>query len=268
MIYLDFFSGSHGHFLEYVINTWLFKGPRVLNIFTSTGASHGIRSDQMYMQHRMIQAAHYSEFGVALCSPSKLVRISVNQPWSNWIYQINVVARAGDIPLEKKITQVPKSVRNEGNKLRNNWYAKFNFIDNGYNLPGNWTRPELPSYNFPIESLFDTVEFYTELYKLADFLDTTFVPDQELSMLLDEFLNKNQGWQYYTKCKQLVAFVFAGKKVDFTSDEILQALINSMLSASVGLFDGKLFEQDTYPSDTLDLAALISEHLQTFDRRF
>jgi hypothetical protein len=32
-IYLDFFSGSHGHFLEYVINTWLFKGPCVDNIF-------------------------------------------------------------------------------------------------------------------------------------------------------------------------------------------------------------------------------------------
>jgi hypothetical protein len=112
------------------------------------------------------------------------------------------------------------------------------------------------------------VKFYTELYKLADFLETTFVPDQELSALLDEFLNKNQGWQYYTKSKQLVAFAFAGKKVEFTSNEILQALINSMLSASVGVFDGKLFDQDTYPSDTLGLSALISTHLQTFDQRF
>ena len=268
MIYLDFFSGSHGHFLEYVINTWLFKGPRVPHVFTSGGTSHGIRSDQMYMQHRMIQAAHYSEFDIALYNPSKLVKISINQPWAKWIYQINVVARAGDIPLEKKITQVPESVRNDPSQYRNDWYAKFNFADNGYNLPGNWTKPELASYDFPMESLFDTVEFYTELYKLADFLETTFVPDQELSVLLVEFLNKNQGWQYYTKSKQLVAFAFAGKKVEFTSDEILQALINSMLSACVGVFDGKLFDQVTYPSDTLDLSASISEHLQTFDQRF
>jgi hypothetical protein len=268
MIYLDFFSGSHGHFLEYVINTWLFKGPRVSHIFTSGGTSHGIRSDQMYMQHRMIQAAHYSEFDIALSNPSKLVRISIDQPWSNWIYQINVMTRAGDIPLEKKIMHVPESVRNESNKLRNNWYAKFNFSENGYQLPGNWTRPDLPSFDFPMESLFDTMKFYTELYKLAGFLETTFVPDQELSALLDDFLNKNQGWQYYTKSKQLVAYAFAGKKVDFTSDEILQALINSMLSASVGVFDGKLFDQDTYPSDTLGLSASISEHLQTFDQRF
>ena len=220
------------------------------------------------MQHRMIQAAHYSEFGIALHNPAKLVRISINRPWSNWVYQINVVARAGDIPLEKKITQVPESVRNQASQFRNNWYAKFNFADNGYNLPGNWARTDIPAFDFPMESLFDTVEFYTELHKLADFLETTFVPDQELSALLDEFLNKNQGWQYYTKCKQLVAFAFAGKKVEFTSDEILQALINSVLSASVGVFDGKLFDQDTYPSDTLGLSAMISEHLQTFDQRF
>jgi hypothetical protein len=268
MIHLDFFSGSHGHFLEYVINSWLFKGPRVPDIFTSGGTSHGIRKNLAYMQHRVIQAAHYSEFNIPLHNPSKLVRISINQPWTNWVYQINVVARAGDIPLEKKITQVPESVRSNSNQFRNNWYAKFNFADDGYNLPDNWARPDLPSYDFPIESLFDTVEFYTELYKLANFLETTFVPDQELSVLLDEFLNKNQGWQYYTKCKQLVAFAFAGKKVEFASDEILQALINSMLSASVGVFDGKLFDQDTYPSDTLGLSTMISEHLQTFDQRF
>jgi hypothetical protein len=268
MIYLDFFSGSHGHFLEYVINTWLFKGPRVPDIFTSGGTSHGIRKDQEYMQHRVIEAAHYSEFDIPLHNPSKLVRISINQPWANWVYQINVVARAGDIPLEKKIMQVPDHVRNESNKLRNNWYAKFNFAENGYTLPGNWSRPDLPAFDFPMESLFDTVEFYTELYKLADFLETTFVPDQELCLLLDEFLNKNQGWQYYTKCKQLVAFTFAGKNVKFDSDEISQAIINSMLSASVGVFDGKLFDQDTYPADTLSLSALVTEHLQTFDQRF
>ena len=268
MIYLDFFSGSHGHFLEYVINTWLFKGPRVPHIFTNLGTSHGIRNNQKYMQHRVIQAAHYSEFAIPLYNPSKLIKVTINRPWANWVYQINIVARAGDIPLEKKIMQVPESVRNEANKLRNNWYAKFNFTDNGYNLPGNWTRPDLPSFNFPMESLFDTVKFYTELYKLADFLETTFVPDQELSALLDEFLNKNQGWQYYTKSKQLVAYAFAGKKVEFTSDEILQALINSMLSASVGVFDGKLFDHDSYPSDTLGLSTMISQHLETFDQRF
>jgi hypothetical protein len=268
MIYLDFFSGSHGHFLEYVINTWLFKGPRVQNIFTNQGACHGIRNDRAYMQHRVVQSAHYSEFGIELKNPSKLVRISINQNWTNWIYQINVVARAGDIPLEKKITQVPESVRSVASEFRNDWYAKFNLINNGYNRPGNWTRPDIPAFDFSMESLFDPVCFYTELYRLAAFLETTFVPDQELSTLLEEFLNQNQGWQYYTKSKQLATAAFAGKKIEFTSDEILQALINSVLSSAVGVFDGELFDSNSYPSDTQELSKLITHHLQTFDLRF
>jgi hypothetical protein len=268
MIYLDFFSGSHGHFLEYVINTWLFKGPRVQHIFTNQGACHGIRNDQIYMQNRLVQSAHYSEFGRKLKNPTKLIRISINQNWTNWIYQINVVARAGDIPLEKKITQVPESIRSIPSEFRNNWYAKFNSASNGYPLPGNWVSPDIPVFNFPMESLFDTVSFYTELHKLAAFLKTTFVPDQELSVLLDEFLNQNQGWQYYTKSKQLVTAAFAIKKIDFTSNEILQALINSMLSAAVGVFDGELFDNNDYPTNTLEIAELIAHHLQTFDRRF
>jgi hypothetical protein len=268
MIYLDFFSGSHGHFLEYVINTWLFKGPRVQNIFTAQGACHGIRKDQKYMQHRVIESAHYSEFGVELTNPSKLIRISINQNWTNWIYQINVMARAGDIPLEKKIIQMPESVRSESKEFRNNWYAKFNFASNGYNCPGNWIRSDIHAFDFPMESLFDPVNFYTELYKLAAFLETTFVPDQELSMLLDEFLYQNQGWQYYTKSKHLATAAFAGKKIDFASDEILQAMINSILSSTVGVFDGKLFNNNDYPTNTLEISELVSQHLQTFDQRF
>jgi hypothetical protein len=119
-----------------------------------------------------------------------------------------------------------------------------------------------------MESLFDPVNFYTELYKLAAFLGTTFVPDQELSMLLDEFLNRNQGWQYYTKSKQLAAAAFAGKKIEFASDEILQSMINSILSSTVGVFDGKLFNNNDYPTNTLEISELITQHLQTFDQRF
>jgi hypothetical protein len=268
MIHLDFFSGSHGHFLEYVINTWLFKGPRVKNIFTSEGACHGIRNDQAYMQHRVIESAHYTEFGRDLKNPSKLIRISINQNWTKWIYQINVMARVGDIPLEKKITQVPESIRSVASDFRNNWYSKFNSTNDGYNRPSNWVCTDIPAFDFPMESLFDPVNFYAELYRLAAFLETTFVPDQELSILLDEFLNRNQGWQYYTKSKQLTTAALAGKKIDFASDEILQAMINSILSSTVGVFDGKLFNSNDYPTNTLEISDLVSQHLQTFDQRF
>jgi hypothetical protein len=268
MLYLDFFSGSHGHFLEYVINTWLFKGPRVKNIFTKDGACHGIRSSNEYMAQRRIQAAHYTEFGIPLQQPSKIVRIDINQYWAKWIYQINVTARAGDIPLEKKIEQVPEHVRMIPNKFRNDWYSKLNFNENNYNLPGNWVCEHIPSFNFAMESVFDHVSFYAELYHLADFLEITFVPDQELFNLLTEFLEKNQGWQQYLTCKKLVKQALSGQSANFSSDELSQALINSFLSITVGIFDGELFDSNKYPTNTLEIWQLVTEHLQTFDQRF
>ena len=90
-IYLDFFSGSHGHFLEYVINTWLFKGPRVNNIFNALGASHRIRSNSKYMVDRVVTAKHYSEFNINNDIPDQVIRISISHDYAKWIYQINII---------------------------------------------------------------------------------------------------------------------------------------------------------------------------------
>jgi hypothetical protein len=268
MTYLDFFSGSHGHFLEYVINTWLFKSPRVSNIFTEHGSCHRIRNNTAYMAHRIVEAAHYTEFDISKNIPTKLIRINFNQDWTNWIYQINVMSRAGDIPLEKKLKLIPESVRNSPAKLRNEWYAKFNSTVAGYPLPDNWRWPDAAVFEFGMESLFDLVEFYSELYRLAEFLEITFVPDQELSDLLEEFLTRNQGWQHYKECKQLVHAAIAGKDIAFFSNEILQALINSLLSKSIGIFDGELFDNDSYPTTTGQIWNILDRHLKTFDQRF
>jgi hypothetical protein len=267
-IYIDFYSGSHGHFLEYVINTWLFKGPRVSNIFTNLGASHLIRKDQKYMSKRLAIANHYSEFNKPIEDPSSVIRISVNNQWANYIYQINVMARAGDIPLAKKIKAIPVEVLNNTVLLRNQWYSKFNILECGYNLPQNWRWNNIPSFDFPMESLFDVKEFYQTLYKLGRFLQITFVPDIELSTLLKNFLDKNQGWQYYKQAENIVCNALNGNSVEFTSDEILQALINSLLTRTVGLFDGNLFAQRDYPTNTIEIWDAVNQHLKMFDRKF
>lgn len=269
MMLLDFFSGSHGHFLEYVINSWLFKGPRVKkNIFTHTGACHGPHKNLTYLKNRIICADHYSEFNKTIQDPSKVVRITINKNWAQWIYQINVMSRAGDIPIDKKLELIPPSIRSSPALLRNQWYAKFNFAENGYNVPNNWRWPNVPYYSFPMESLFDQTDFLRELYQLSKFLEITFSPDHELTNLLDQFLEKNQGWQYYKISKQLVVDTFNGKSTSFDSDEITQALINTMLSESVGMFDGALFEDNEYAINTDQVWQQVSHHLKSFDSKF
>lgn len=267
-IYLDFFSGSHGHFLEYVINTWLFKGPRVKNIFNNLGASHCIRSNAKYMSNRRVIAKHFSEFNIDSDTPDQVVRVCIWDYYTKWIYQINVIERAGDIPAEKKIEEIPDTIKNTPHALRNNWYSKFNFEENGYAYPDNWRWRDTPAFDFPMESLFDITEFYSALHKLSNFLNTTFVPDLELAQLFHSFLSKNQGWQSYAKCKTLVNESLTGNDIEFDSNICEQALINSMLTQMIGLFDGELFDSDSYPRNTIQLWNQIDLHLKTFDQRF
>lgn len=268
MIALDFFSGSHGHFLEYVVNTWIFKGPRVSNIFTDLGTCHMIRKDTAYTQDKRVHAGHYTEFSKETSNPTKVIRIQIDDTWVNWIYQINVMARAGDIPLEKKLTSINADIKSSPNKLRNQWYAKFNSQDHGYTLPTTWRWPSVPAFDFAMQSLFDPLDFYNKLYTLSEFLEMTFVPDPELYDLIQKFLELNQGWQYYKKSQQIVCAALSGKNVVFDSDEISQALINSILTKSVGIFDGKIFTDDAYPTTTAEIWNIVRHHQDTFDSRF
>lgn len=268
-IYLDFFSGSHGHFLEYVINTWIFKGPRVDNIFNTLGASHLIRFDSEYMVNRVVTAKHYSEFNIDHTTPDKVIRVSISDYYAKWIYQINISERAGDIPIEKRNKKmIPDTIRNIPHAFRNNWYSKFNFEENGYVYPGNWRWQEITSFDFPMESLFEITELYSTLYKLSSFFNMTFVPDQELGQIFEKFLIKNQGWQSYLKCKNIVHESLMGHNIEFSSTIYEQALINSMLTQTVGIFDGELFDCDTYPNTTAQIWHQIDHHLKTFDQRF
>lgn len=267
-ILLDFYSGSHGHFLEYVINTWIFKGPRVPNVFTKLGTSHGIRKNKEYMAQRVIQADHYTEFNRLNSIPDKIVRVTIDSNWANWIYQVNVLSRAGDIPIEKKIKLTPEDVRNNPSKLRNEWYSKFNLSEHGYRRPTGWAWDQQPAFEFPMESLFELSEFYNTLHRLSKFLEFTFVPDQELADLFKQFLLLNQGWNYYSQSKKILDHVLAGENINFESDAILQALVNSQLTDAVGVFDGELFDDDRYPTSTQAVWDLVQVHLDTFDSRF
>jgi hypothetical protein len=59
-----------------------------------------------------------------------------------------------------------------------------------------------------------------------------------------------------------------GNNIEFFSTEMSQALINSLLSKSVGIFDGELFDNDSYPSNTCQLWNMVDQHLKTFDQKF
>ena len=264
MILLDYVSGSHGHFLEYVINTWVYKGPRVVDPFTISGTAHQIDQNMSYMESRMVRAGHYTEFNYVPDSilPTKVIKISINQYWGNWIYQINKQRRLGDSFLKQTLPI------GQYRALRNEWFARLNQIEYGFDVIREWRWSNIDTYDFPIESLFDIVHFYQELYRVAHFLNITFVPDADLANLHRNFLALNQGWQCFSSASSIVKHCLTGECYDFDSDEMSQAMINSLLNKCVGICDGPLFDQNTYPDNSLELKMCIEKHLVEFDQKF
>lgn len=266
MIALDFFSGSHGHFLEYIVNTYIFNGPRVDNVINDMGTSHNIRHNVDYMNFRLVEARHYTEFDLSSEEPDSVVRISVESDFENICYQINAFCRAGDIPAEKKLLYIPKYIHASKHLLRNDLYSKL--IDCGYVRPGNWRWNNALSFNFPLSDLYNINSLYQTLNKLAHFLNHSFSPDDSLYKLWAQFMKKNHAWLYWQTATNLLEKSLSNSDFEFEADLWTQALLNFLLKKTVGIDDGILHNTDDYPSNTAIVYQIIQQHIEIFDQKF
>jgi hypothetical protein len=267
-IVIDFAGAMHGNFAEYVINSWIAQRTRVPEIFTELGTCHLPRLNLTYCSNRMVECAHYSENNLLINDPEKVIRITLAEDnCFFWVYQINSMFRPGDIGIEKSIFSIRDS---QPVDIRRTVYSKLIDSENSYNPLATikWRWNHLPVFNFPMESFYNQITFYEKLTECANFLKLRFIPDEELSTIHKQFMDLNQGWHTYTKGKKLVAHALSGQSVDFESNEIEQAMTNALLTKSVGIFDGPLFESNDYPTNTIQIWEYVNNHLKTFDSRF
>jgi hypothetical protein len=266
MMLLDFYAGSHGHFLEYLINVYIFRCPRVDKIFTNLGTSHGIRKDAGYQDSRIIIAGHYSESNCLTSCPSVVIRLQIDSPKGQAIYQINVDCRAGDIPSEKKKEYISAEIQSSPCLLRNDYFSKLAIPEFGYGLPSNWRWTDSARiYNFPMESLFDLTALYSEMRSLSNFLNHSWNPDLSLPAIWNEFIAKNHGVQAWTKCKNILETALADKSLEIVCTPYEEALLNLMLKQTIGT---PLFETDEFPKNTQEIYRAIQQYIQTFDIQF
>ena len=266
MILLDFYSGSHGHFLEYLINVYIFRCPRVDKIFTNLGTSHGIRNSSDYMNSRLIVAGHYSEFNIQTGDPTSVVRIQLNSEYSKAIYQINVDCRAGDIPTEKKKQDIPANIQSIPHLLRNDYFSKLKFPEYGYIMPEEWRWSDSARiYDFPMESLFDLTTLYSEMHKLSNFLNHSWNPDISLASIWKEFIDANHGVQAWKKCKNILEMSLANTPMVFTCTPWEEALLTLLVEQSIGAI---LFKTNDFPQNTQEICQAIQQYIDTFDIQY
>jgi len=82
------------------------------------------------------------------------------------------------------------------------------------------------------------------------------------------FCDKNHGLQAWKKCNQIYQQIFSNEAVDIETTTAEQAILNWMLTKSVNMHDGILFD-NIYPGNTADIWKCVEQHLKkTVDSRF
>ena len=265
MIKIDFHGSTHGHFLEYVANVYIMQtAPSKTNIFKApTFSAHN--ADDYYLADRIILCGHYSDanYNVAINNDDTVIRINldVNNRVMFYIALTNLIFKAGDVGFEKQLLSIPAHIRSDAVSHRNNWYSKLKDREIYTNHYYTFSQISNDIFNFSFESFFSFNSFCTELNKLAQYLNQTFFPDQSLYDLWAEFIKLNQGWQSYIKCDQILEAIFSNRYKEIDCSIIEQGWINYNLSEICRLYDGELFENNSYPTNTQIVYKVIQDHL-------
>lgn len=273
---IDFAPGLHGHFLEYVINRYVFSvEPQLDSIFQSSGACHPINTDHAYQEDKLITQGHFSSFGYLYPSTVQKIVFVEHDPDLDFILLVNMYYRchpdsvnAQDFNI-KEITQLQESLMFAGSdhEFKNNWYSKL--MEHRFEHADKQPSAVLPMYRFKYSSFFDLYKFLLELRNTADFLEHTFSFDPSLILLWTEFIDRNQGYSLWTQGNTLFENIASGTDAKIDNDWKLHAYLNYKISKVFRLYDHpRLFGAEKYPTTTQEIFDIIVDHIRNFDQHW
>jgi len=273
---IDFTSGAHGHFLEYVINNYIYCIDEKFNIFTDSGASHNINYKTDYLTKSLLDSLHYTCWNrkIPTTQFDKVIHIKHSKKL-DFVLLVNCFNRCqGELPsndTKENIQKLHYDLMDSSDELgaRGDWFHKLQHRDSGLLKSTDIEySSELPVYIFNYSSFFDITEFFTELQNISVFLDDTFIPNQELTDLYYEFIKNNDGFTKYKNCKNILENSYKNNNFTFSADWQEQAYINFIMSKTFRMYDGELFSNNMYPTNTKDIYKIIQSHLDNFDILF
>jgi hypothetical protein len=274
---IDYAPGLHGHFLEYIINRYIFEiGCEVDTIFQSSGAVHAINADPHYRANRIAQCRHYSSFKTAMAKDTSHVVFVKHNPKLDFILLTNIYYRChpdflnvSDFNFKEVFEAYNKMMAMDiqtPRELRENWYTKLQ--ERHFDMTKDYPDTAVPIFDFDFTCFFSLPKFLQELKNVALFLNSTFKFDQSLSQLWHDFIARNQGYQLYIAGQEILTAIYSRESKPIPNDWKLQAYLNSEITKVFELYDGILFDNDNYPAETSQVYDVIMEHLENFDNRF
>lgn len=271
-VFLDYGPGLHGHFLEYIVNRYIYRTTdEDIKVFQRSGAAHDIEKDRAYQDGRMVFSAHYSYFNQSYPGDIEQVIFIPRDPDYDFVLLTNIVNRCFyparlDLTTEE-INAYHLEYLDAASDVekRNDWYTKL--LEQHLKHYDTQQDTNLPTFNFKFSSLFNLGGLIDELNRLANFLNQRFVFEQSFVELWYSFIAQNQGWFKYEQGIKLLNSILENHNQIVVDDWQIHAYLNYRLSKMFQIYDGQLFE-GAYPRYTSDIRQIVNSHISNFDRRF
>lgn len=272
---IDFFGGTHGNFLELIINLFIYQ----LEIpdhefFNSNGACHLKQNISTYIPK--IKCNHYSYNNIPFDINDSVIEIRCQEK-DMLIALTNSLLRAGDqvidiTNLEKntieKLYNLPKAskllndlVIEHGkhtdysrSTIRNYFYSKFDNPDFGLRQFDTFQH-QGPTLTFPFDAFFNLEDFFLNLNKCAFFLNLNFYPNNQLVEIWKKFMKVNQGYQSHQRCNRAMQCILTGESMDISDFNLVEeAWILYRLSCMFRCYNHPLLNVDQFVPDTKEIS--------------
>lgn len=252
---IDFVAGTHGHFLEIVLNKFYDSSLVNFEPFNKLGASH--RATETYLNSRKFVAQHWFENSVnTLTEFDHVVSIQFDQDDLLLVSSVSLL-RAGDMGIDNQLLEVDTF-----QKLNNVYYQdmlaeilnaypfikatdksiprnvlreffKFGFATpeiNGYWRKQKQMQYKVPFFIFKFKAFYDYNLFVTTLKDLENFLGLEFKFNDELQSLHQQFLNLIPYVNDQAQCDDIISAVWSGEDKSIPDLTLLQeSYINAQM---------------------------------------
>jgi len=233
-IVIDFSPSLHGHFLEYMVNRYIFNSTAVKELFEETGASDIIEKDPQY-QESPVHCDHYSEFDIEYPHNTRYIIYVKHNKKYDFISLVNSFYRCFDRSNVEKSTpedilafHIKNLEANSERDMRNRLYTKL--YKRYFDELGSKRETALPTYEFDFGAFFSLGKFVAELRKVAEFLGETLTFNQSLVADWEKFIEVNQGYQYLQIANHLLESIIKGREEAIKDNVFIHAYLNCHLS--------------------------------------
>jgi hypothetical protein len=280
---------NHYHVKRNIISMFykLHKGVELMNDYTMRNGKHYdlvIEHNGSFIPDPDIKKFQLLDDINGITPESGVIRIQVDDYYT---ILYNGLYRAADVTIDfdelevdtleklnpKKFIYLKQSILNDlgehknynRSDLRNMFYSSFIYDNLGVDQYNNFNQIDNPVYNFPVSTIYNYNKFVEQLGQISTFAGKqgwNYCHD-ELYPIWNEFIQRNQGYQSYKKCQQIIEHILNASNIDIKCNIIEEAYINSFITRTFNLYDGiACFDENVYPTNTRDIHNLITNQVR------